>query len=109
MTNNRMIDRPPIQVIAPTLLKSVGVKVEDTKTGIKFVFENEIINAMRLELRRKIEPENIWYQVFKDDYCIKSFGVFDHKEEDVRAAAEVYYDNIILHGIKSEVLKSVEI
>lgn len=36
-------DRPPVHVLAPTLLNSVGITVAKTDTGIKFVYKNKQI------------------------------------------------------------------
>ncbi len=38
-----MRDKPPLEVIAKTLLNSVGIKVEKTNVGIKFVYKNKQI------------------------------------------------------------------
>lgn len=38
-----MREKPPLEVIAKTLLNSVGIKVEKTDMGIKFVYKNQKI------------------------------------------------------------------
>lgn len=38
-----MRDKPPLEVIAKNLLNSVGIKVEKTTVGIKFVYKNKQI------------------------------------------------------------------
>lgn len=48
-------DRPPVQVIAETLLNSVGISVKKTDSGIKFVYKNQQILTDLQQLGFSIE------------------------------------------------------
>lgn len=39
-------DRPPMEIIAPTLLRSVGVRVEKTGSGMKFIYRPDIVREL---------------------------------------------------------------
>lgn len=44
--SNTERDRPSVQQIAPMLLKSMGVRIERTSTGMKFVYKEEIVKDL---------------------------------------------------------------
>ena len=66
---------------------------------------------MKIELIRKVEPDNIWFNVWKDGSCVKCFGVHTNNEEDIKNQAEEYFDKLVnqAKGTNEEVIKSIEI
>ena len=66
---------------------------------------------MKIELRRKVEPDNTWYNVWQDGMCVRCFGVHNNDEKIVRKKAEDYCDRLaeIAKDGNEKVIKSIEI
>jgi len=65
----------------------------------------------KFKLVFKSDYDGDWYQIWRDDSCLKCFGVYDDPPEEVKIKAENFFNDVVNKQKKPtiEIIKTVEL